>query len=323
VEAAAAIDPSMPIVHRNLAIAWWHRTSGRSLDKAIAQLELAVAATPKYAKHFAELDELYEAAGVAPEKRLALLEKNQDVVSQRDDSLAHEAGLLVSLGKYDEAIKRLTGREFAVWEGGNLNVADNWTDAHMLRGQKLLQAKHGKEALAEFQMALEIPTNLPSEGIDVSGREPEADYWIGSAYSALGDAAQAKKYWQKSADVKSAPPQRQRRRRRGGVSPRDLQAYYQALSLRKLGQADKATALLQQLVETSKQALQGEPAKPDLSAPLDTLKAQRAALGTAHYGAGLGYLGLNEQPQAREEFTKALEASPDHAGAKAALAELR
>ena len=111
-QTAEALDPAMAIVHRNMAIAWWHRTSGRSLDKAIAELELAVSSTPKYAKHFAELDELYEAAGVAPEKRLALLEKNQDVVGRRDDSLAHEIGLMVSLGQYDEAIQRLTGREF-------------------------------------------------------------------------------------------------------------------------------------------------------------------------------------------------------------------
>jgi tetratricopeptide (TPR) repeat protein len=321
-QAAEALDPSMPIVHRNLAIAYWHRDAGRSLNKAIAELELAVASTPKYPKHFAELDELYEAAGVAPEKRLALLEKNQEVVERRDDSLAHEIGLLVSLGKYDEAIQRLTGREFAVWEGANLNVADNWTDAHILRGRKLLEAKHPKEALAEFQTALEIPANLPSEGVDVSAREPEADYWMGNATSALGDKARATKYWQKSVDVKMGP-QREYRRRRGGLSLRDLQAYYQALALRKLGQADKATALLRQLVDKANQTLQGAPAKVDLSAPLDTLRAQRAALATEHYAAGLGYLGLNEPQKAKEEFTKALEDSPDYVGARAALAELR
>ncbi|MGO9241028.1 MAG: DUF5107 domain-containing protein [Bryobacteraceae bacterium] len=321
-QTAEALDPAMPIVHRNMAIAWWHRASGRSLDKAIAELELAVSSTPKYAKHFAELDELYEAAGVAPEKRLALLEKNQDVVARRDDSLAHEIGLLVSLGQYDEAIQRLTGREFAVWEGANLNVADNWTDAHMLQGRKLLAAKHAKAALAEFQVALDIPTNLPSEGIDVNAREPEADYWMGSAYAALGDQTQAKKYWQKAADVKPAP-QGQYRRRRGGLTPATAQAYYQALALRKLGQADKATALLHQLVDTANQALQGGPAKPDAGAPLDTLRAQRATLATAHYAAGLGYLGLNEPQKAKTEFDKVLEASPDYVGARAILAELR
>ena len=86
---------------------------------------------------------------------------------------------------------------------------------------------------------LEIPTNLPSEGMNVSAREPEADYWMGSAYAALGDQAQAKKYWQMAADVKPEP-HGQYRRRRGGLTPATAQTYYQALALQKLGQADKA-----------------------------------------------------------------------------------
>ena len=321
-EIAEQLDPANAIVHRNMAIAWWHRKTGRSLDKAIAELEKAVACPVKYPKHFAELDELYEAAGVSPEKRLALLEKNQNVVAQRDDSLAREVGLLVSMGRYDDAIQRLTGREFAVWEGANLNVADNWTDARILRGRKLLEAKKAKEASAEFQAALEIPTNLPSEGIDLTMREPEVDYWLGSAYSALGDSAQAKKYWQKSADMKLGP-QRQYRRRRTGMSPRDLQAYYQALSLRKLGQTDKANALFQQMVDAASQVLQGDAAKLDLGAPLETVRMQRMTLATAHYAAGLGYLGMNDIPKARQSLTQALAASPDYVGAKATLADLR
>ena len=94
------------------------------------------------------------------------------VVAQRDDSLAREIGLLVSLGKYDEAIQRLTGREFSVWEGANLNVADNWVDAHVLRGRQELAAKRYKEALADFQAALQIPANLPSEGVDMRHSRP-------------------------------------------------------------------------------------------------------------------------------------------------------
>ena len=321
-QSAAALDPAMPIVHRNLAIAWWHRDTGRSLDKAIEELEKAVAATPKYARHFAELDELYEAAAVAPEKRLALLEKNQEIVRQRDDSLAREVGLLVSLGKHEAAIARLTGREFAVWEGANLNVADNWTDAQLLRGRQLLAAKQPQQALAAFQAALAIPSNLPSEGMDVSARAPETGYWIGCAYAALGDAAKAKSQWEKSAASKAgslAP----HRRRRGGVSPADLQAYYQALSLQRLNQTEKATAMLHQLVESATQTLANGPATPDLNAPLDTLRAQRATLSAAHYAAGLGYLGLNDKAKAREELTKALAASPDHIGARTALSDLR
>ncbi len=79
-QASAALDPSNAIVHRNLGIAFSHRKSGNSLDKAIAQMELAVSLPHKYPLHFTELDEIYEAEGAAPEKRLALIEENSEVV---------------------------------------------------------------------------------------------------------------------------------------------------------------------------------------------------------------------------------------------------
>ena len=75
-EKSAALDPSFAITHRNLATAYMHQASGADIDKAIAELELAVSREPKYALHFTELDELYEQAGVPLEKRLALSEEN-------------------------------------------------------------------------------------------------------------------------------------------------------------------------------------------------------------------------------------------------------
>jgi tetratricopeptide (TPR) repeat protein len=318
-EASIAIDPSSAIAHRNLAIAYAYRKSGASLDKAIAQLEQAVSAGDRYPRHFTELDEFYEAGGTNPAKRLALLEKNQKVVGQGDGSLAREAGLLVSLGKPDEAIKLLTSREFAVAEGANINVAENWTDAHVQRGQKQLAAKHPKEALADFEAALAIPSNLPSEGVEVEARAPEIDYWTGMAYAALGNQAQAKACWQKSAAGKPQPA----RPDSGGLRPLDIQSYYRALSLRQLGQTDRAAALLKSLVDSAKHDLQQGPAKLNVNASPDTLQVQRTTLATAHYAAGLGYLGLKDAPSAKKEFTAALEASPDHVGARSALADVK
>lgn len=313
-EASAALDPSFPMVQRNLAIAYGHREPA-SLEKAIARLEKAVSLSPGYARHFAELDEFYEAAGVAPEKRLAMLQKNREVVAQRDDSLARTIGLLVSLGKYDEAIQRLTGREFSVWEGANLNVTDNWVDAHILRGRQELAAKRNKEALADFQDAIQIPANLPSEGIDVEARAPELDYWIGEAYEALGNQQEAKTYWRKSAGSE-LPESRPRRHKFETVSTRDIQSYYRALSLRKLGDPQKANEILHGLVAVANQALQQALATLGPNGSADSLRTRRSTLATAYYAAGLGYLGLNERRKAEEEFSRALEASPDHVGAR-------
>ena len=318
---AIALDPSLAIAHRNLAIAYAYDKSSPSTAKAVSQLEQAVATPHPSPRQFAELDEFYEAAGAPPAKRLELLEKNQQIVGKSDLSLAREAGLLVSLGKLDEAIRLLTSREFAVWEGGNLNVADNWTDAHILRGRKLLDSKHPNQALAEFNAALVIPPNLPSEGQEVEVRAPEVAYWTGAAYAALGDSAQANKFWQQAAGPAGEHPA-PHRHRRSGISLSELQTYYQALSLRRLNQPDKANELLRQLVETANQALQNAPAAPDPNASPDTQRAQRLTLATDHYAAALGYLGMNDTPKAHEELNKALAASPDHVGARAALAGL-
>ena len=150
-EASAALDPSFAIVHRNLATAYTHQKPAPDINRAIAELEKAVSLDRKYALHFAELDELYEQAGTPIEKRLPLFEKNQDVVAQRDDAQNRAVALKVAAGKYDDAIQMMTGRKFAQAEGANLNVSDQWTAAHILRGQQNIAAKKYKDALADLR----------------------------------------------------------------------------------------------------------------------------------------------------------------------------
>jgi hypothetical protein len=49
---------------------------------------------------------------------------------------------------------------------------------------------------------------------------------------------------------------------------------------------------------------------------------QRAQIADSHYLVGLGQLGLNNRDQARQEFSLALKASPDHDAAMRALKEM-
>jgi Tfp pilus assembly protein PilF len=106
------------------------------------------------------------------------------------------------------------------------------------------------------------------------------------------------------------------------LSAGEIQSYYRALSLRQLGQTEQAATMLHSLVNTANQALQQDSAKLNLSLSLDKLRAQRSALGTAHYAAGLGYLGLDEKQNAKKELDEALKVSPDNVGAQSALANL-
>jgi tetratricopeptide (TPR) repeat protein len=312
-EQAAALDPSSSLIHRNLAVAYAHQKPTNDIPRAVKELEQAVGCPAKYALHFAELDELYAEAGTQPAKRLALLERYHPVVSQRDDALSREIGLKVFAGKYDEAIELMTGRKFSVWEGGSLEVADHWVNAHLLRGQQALASRKFAAALADFQAANNVPDNLPNDR-GSGGSTPQIAYWLGVAYDATGDAPAATKSLQSASESPLSGG------RRGGGSRLSEQAYYQALAKRKLGQTTEAESALRKLVE----AAETELASGTVDAPEPDRRrvSARARKANAHYVAGLAHLALSEPEKAKTEFESALKAAPDLLGAKAALATL-
>ena len=322
--ASAAIDPSFAITHRNLAVAYLHRRPEGDPKQAIAELEKAVALDRKYALHFTELDELYEQTGTAIEQRVPLFERNREVVAQRDDAQNRAIALEIAAGRYDEAIRMMTGRPFAAVEGANLNVAEHWTDAHLLRGQTRLAAKQYPEALADFEAAIALPSNLPaglgfSEGAAGGVRAPEFAYWTGAAYEAMGDRAKAAEAWKRGSAA--VPGEGRRGRGAGGAG---AQSYYQALCLQKSGQNDKAAALFQGLVDTGQAMQRPQPAatgggRGGFGPP----QSARIRQANGHYLTGLGYLGLNDAPKARAELGEAVQASPDLLGARTALATLK
>jgi tetratricopeptide (TPR) repeat protein len=316
-ESSRALDPSFPIVHRNLAAAYSREEKG--LDKAIASLEKAVSLGGRDALHLFELDQLYEAAGASPAKRLAMLEQHHETVNYRDDALAREIALKVNLGKYDDAIRLMTGRRFNVWEGGaRFNVHDVWTDAHLLRGHQRFAARQYKDALADYRTALEFPETLQVARFRTGGRFPEVSYWIGLAQDALGQKDAARATWKEcSAELPHVGAD--------DILPttdRTVLLYYQASALGKLGESARAKELFSRLVKSGERALsQGD--KVDFFAKFGEQQTQRGRLAQAHYVSGLGYAGLEDTAAAKREFTRALELSPDHLGAKTALAQLQ
>ncbi len=311
-QASAAIDPSFAIVHRNLAIAYLHQKSGANLDKAIAELEKAVTCQRQYPVHFTELDELYEQAGASLAKRDALFAPNMAVVGERDDAENHAIAIKVAEGQYDEAIRMMTGRRFAVAEGANLNVNEYWTEAHILRGEQSLEAKQYDHALADFGAALAVPDNLPLGSAGAAGRHnAAAAYWTGLVYEGQGNRQKAMESWERAA----APgPARRRRASATADLTRQAEMYYQGLALQKLGKTEEAKSIFQGLVAAGQQAVTSQKAGPDLSA------RERRAL--AHYITGLGYLGLKDQAGAKAELSQAVQTDPGLAEARAALASL-
>jgi tetratricopeptide (TPR) repeat protein len=309
-EISAALDPSFAITHRNLAIAYMHQASGADIHKAIAEMELAVSLEPRYALHFTELDELYEQAGVPLEKRLKLFQQNAAVVARRDDSLNRYIALQVATGSVDDAIRTMTDHTFAVAEGDNLNVAEHWTQAHILRAQTEIKNKHYAEALTDLKAADTIPANLPVSFDFGSANihDPEIAYWSGVAYQGSGNPQKAAEYWKRAV----AQP-----------ITSEAESYYQGLAFQELGQDQKSRELFQTLVQSEQKELE-EPAPSDMASgdyPKPEISV-RARTASAHYLCGLGYMGLNNQVSAKTELSQAVKISPDLLGARTVLASL-
>lgn len=303
-EASRDLDAALPTVHRNLGFAYARVEN--NLPKAIASMEKAVACDKKDPRLLYELDLLYEAAGMSPQKRLERLESNQETVLQRDDAVQQQIILYVLLGQYDEAIDMLRHRHFHVWEGGG-GIHDVYVSAHLLRGQQHFKSKRYREARQDYEAALEYPANLEVGRPYRAPRDSEIYYLIATAFEALGEAAQARAFYEKS--VAEQP---------------DLSEmlYFQALAFRKLGQEAQAASIFAGLVEAGEKELAAA-GDMDYFAKFGEKRSEAARTAHAHYLMGLGYLGQGKRAEAKAEFERAIERNVNHLGARTQLAMLK
>jgi len=299
-EKSQALDDAFATVHRNLGLVY-ARTEN-NIPKAIASLEKAVACDKRDPRVYYELDLLYEAGGVSPQKRLTLLEKNHKTIIKRDDALSREIALCVQLQQYDRAIELLAGRHFHTWEGGG-RIHNVYVDANLLRGRKKLKDKRYREALKDFEAALEYPENLEVGRPGRDRRTCQTHFFIGTVYEALGDTQKAREYFEKSASIEVR---------------RSEYSYYKGLAFKKLGQVEEAETIFEELIESAKPG----PAVT-FFAKFGERQAHNIRTANIHYMLGLGYLGKGMQEEAQAQFEEALKLNINHLWAGVHLSELK
>jgi len=303
-EASRRLDDTFATLHRNLAFAY--AQVEKDNPKAIASLERALECDRKDPRLYCELDQLYEKGGVSPEKRLARLESNQETVLQRDDALQQEIILYVQLGKYDKAIDLLGHRHFHVWEGGG-DIHDVYINAHLLRGQQYFKNQRYREALQDFEAAVAYPENLEVGRPYRAARDAEIYYFTGTAYEALGDAARARAFYEKSLAEK--------------LDASEIR-YFQGLAFRKLGRETQALGVFDGLVKSGREELDAT-SDMDYFAKFGEKRSDAVRLAHAHYLMGLGYLGQGKRPEAKSEFQLVTKQDANHLGATTQLAALQ
>ena len=301
-EKSRTLDSTFPTVHRNLGLAY--DKAGR-IQEAIASMEKAIACDKNDPLLYLELDQLYEKGQITPRKRLAFLETNQKTASRRDDLLAREIELYVLDGKYDKAISFLSGHTFHIWEGGG-EIHNTYVDAHLLRGEKYLQAGRYPEALKDFQAALEYPINLEVGRPYHGGRSREVCCFIGEAYETMGKQDKARSYYEKSVAGEEVP---------------SAIIYYQGLAFRKLGKEEEAVRMFDGLIRFGREKIEAS-TRSDFFAKFGIRLSREAQIADAHYLVGLGHLGKGEKEEARREFEEALKLNICHTWAGVQLKKI-
>ena len=317
-EKARSLDAAFPMVHRNLADAYaWTEQNYR---KAIESLETAVSLQP-LPKFLAELDGLYERGGVPPQKRLENLEKHQQAVLGRDDALTREIRLYVQLGKYDKALDLLrSGHHYTVWEGGGQYSAhSSYENAMLLKGHNYMKAKNYKEALKQYQGALEYPEAYSEGRPTDGGRAPVIYYYMGVAYEALGDTSMAKTFFEKSA----ATPSRIWRPSESAFSNGSEILYYRACAAQKLGRPAEAARIFDSLIKSGQDAVLSKGSgRPDYFAKFGEKESREAQMAQGHYVLGLGYLGSGKRQEARAELEQSVKLNVNHLDAQFQLSTI-
>lgn len=286
-EKAVELEPALAIAWRNLGFGYYEYSS--DVKKAIAAYEKAVSYKNDDPIYYAELDPLYELDNAPIQKRASLFEGKNDVVKKRDDSFVRQIIVLNLSGQYKKAVEYLAGSTFHFREGSS-RVRDITVDAKLLYGKQLMSEKKYDAALQQFLSAIKPQTVSEIE----DNRSPQINYFIGTAYEALGKKKEAKTYYTLSTDQK--------------VQATDYINYYQGLSWQKLGNKDKASSCFNYMIKSGDDRI-SKGAEVDFFAKFGERETEKVRLSNAYLLKGLGYKGLGDKKSANENLNKAVELS--------------
>ena len=306
-------DKTFPTVYRNLAIAYSNRRQQQ--QKALAMFEKAFALDQTDARVLMELDQFYKRLNVEPTSRLAFIENNLEVATERDDVYLERASLYNFLGEHKKAYDLIMSRKFHPWEGGEGKVSGQYILSLVESAKQNIQNKFYEKAIEQLTLSQIYPHNL-GEGKLFGAQENDINYWLGCAYDGLGNLGLATEYWQKATKGLSEPD--------AAVFYNDQQPdkiFYQGLAWLKLGDEYKANAIFENLVHFGSSHENDEVkidyfavSLPDLLIFEDDLSLRNKI--HCLYIAGLGLLGLGHLNEARQAFSEALKFDSMHFGAQ-------
>jgi len=310
-EKSIAIDQKFPTVYRNLALAYYNKTDKQ--EQAVALLEKAFSLDNNDARILMELDQLYKRVNKNLNFRFDFLEKNKDLVNQRDDVYLEFITLLNLRREHQQALDLLENRIFHPWEGGEGKVAIQYVTALVEMAKQAIADGDNARAIQNLNDAQHYPHNL-AEGKLTGAQENDIFYWLGVAFEKLDDLSAATANWEKAATGLSEPA--------AAIFYNDQQPdkiFYQGLALLKLNRKPEADLRFEKLVNYAREHLNDKVtidyfavSLPDLTIWEDDLDHRNKI--HCLYMQGLGYLGLKQLELAAESFDEVLVLEKSHLG---------
>ena len=309
-ELSAALDPTLAVTHRNLAIAYFNIQHNPAA--ALAAFDRAFAADPSSARLLYERDQLWKRTGVALATRLAELLRHPTLPPQRDDLSVELATLLNHIGEPQQALGLILARQFQPWEGGEGLVVAQFVRASILLAQAALASNDPARARTLLTAALTPPHSL-GESNHLLANRSELLYWLGRATAAAGDPAEANRLWQRATRTSSDFQQM-------AVAEVSPNTFWVASCLQALGNHEAATALFQK-IQTFAIALEHQrPVIDYFATSLPTMLLFDDDLVLRNriqslYLRAQAALGLHQPTEAESFAREVLQLDPSHTGA--------
>ena len=308
-EASAQADPAFPMVHRNLALAYYNKK--KDPLAARVSLEKAFTLNTGDVRIFLELDQLYKKLGWTFEQRLENYEAHRELISRRDDLYIEYITLVNMCGNHEKAYECIMGHKFHPWEGGEGKITAQYTLALTEMARKAQAEGRFPEAEEMLRKAFVYPENL-GEGKLEGTKDNHIYYDLGLALEAQGRKEEAAECFQKATLGTDEPA--------GAMYYNDQPAdmiLYQGLAHRKLGRIREANSRFYRLLDYGERHLEDQVkieyfavSLPDFLIFDEDYTAKNRA--HCYYLMALGNIGLGDTEKAKGFLEKALAVEPSH-----------
>lgn len=311
-EKSTHLNPNFPTVWRNLSLAYFNKK--QAPQKALECIQKAFELDNSDARVFMEYDQLLKKLNAPTKQRLALFEKYEHLVQQRDDLYIEQVGLLNLHEQYEQAYQRIMARQFHPWEGGEGKVTGQYEISTKALAAQLLEKGEVKNSIEWLAKAQIFPHNL-GEGKLHGKQENDIYYYLGRAYQQLGDTEKSNHFFEQEAtgDLQPAVPWFYNDQQPDTI-------YYKGLSLSALHRAQEAQAIFDSLIDFANAHI-NDPIRMDYFAvsypeiQVWDMDFQQKNKVHCLYIRGLGYLGKNEMEKAKQDFEEVLALENTHNGA--------